>query len=65
MSTSSPIIVDTRAAGDRSCADVTTEAFLALRPEARLEIFDNARLLPNDEYAERFNRLAADFLATE
>lgn len=42
-----------------------TEAFLALRPEARLEIFDNARLLPNDEYAERFNRLAADFLATE
>ncbi len=41
------------------------EAFLALRPEARLEIFDNARLLPNDEYAERFNALAADFLAAE
>jgi len=38
MSTSSPIIVDTRAAGDRSCADVTTEAFLALSKGSDFEL---------------------------
>ena len=39
------------------------ESFLALRPETRLEVFDEARLLPHDEQADRFNALAADFLS--
>lgn len=51
---------------DATSTPVTdAEAFLALRPEARLEIFDHARLLPNDEHADRFNALAADFLSDE
>lgn len=38
MSTDTPITVDTRKAGDRSCADVTTEAFLALGKGAAFEL---------------------------
>lgn len=39
------------------------QAFLALRPEVRLEVFDQARLLPHDEHAARFNALVMEFLS--
>lgn len=38
------------------------QAFLRLRPDVHLEVFDSARLLPNDEYAPGFNQLALNFL---
>jgi len=37
------------------------EALLRLNPQARLEIFDHSRLLPNEEDADRFNELVAEF----
>lgn len=40
----------------------TAQAFTALRPTTRLEVFDRCRLLPHDEHAERFSPLVLDFL---
>lgn len=40
----------------------TAQAFTALKPDTRLEVFDRCRLLPHDEYAERFVQLVLDFL---
>jgi pimeloyl-ACP methyl ester carboxylesterase len=39
------------------------DAFLALKPDTRLEVIDHARLLPHDEHADKFNQLALEFLS--
>ena len=38
------------------------DEFIALQPESRIEIFEEARLLPHEEHAETFNEIVKDFL---
>lgn len=41
----------------------TSPEWLAMQPNARLEIFDNAMLLPHAEYSEKFNARVLEWLA--
>ena len=41
----------------------TAQAFTALKPDTRLEVFDRCRLLPHDEHAERFVQMTLGFLS--